>query len=96
MLSPEALSANPVGSQKAAGAGLRLRGGQRRWEEAQLLPTQRQGASFPGRCLRRAERRTRTPSPPNPEAGPMCVSFLNSLLLRKVVSPDAGFGSKQS
>lgn len=86
VLSPKALSANPVGSQKAAGAGLRLRGGQRRWEEAQLSPTQCRGASFPGRCLRRAERGTRTPRPPNPEAGPVCVSFLNSLLLRKVVS----------
>ena len=47
-LSPKALSANPVGSQEAAGAGPRLWGGQRRWEETQLSSAQRRGVSFPG------------------------------------------------
>lgn len=51
-----------------------------------LSPAQRQGASFPGKCLHGADQGTRAHTPPNREAGHVCGHFLNSLLLRKVLA----------
>lgn len=51
------------------------------------------GSELPRVMPARSRAWTRAPRPPNPEAGPVCVSFLNSLLLRKVVSRQCWFWS---